>query len=111
MVEEGSGSSISNGCQAKNERRRQLTEAGTGREETKLHASIARSRLTAFLASAAPWEPYFKDNPRILETFYRIIKALNAIHVDDKQKGEARREVVCHKTTKIRVHTYGGHVG
>jgi hypothetical protein len=40
LAGEASGSSISNGCQAKTERRRQL-------------------------ATAAPWEPYFTDNPRI----------------------------------------------
>jgi hypothetical protein len=38
---------------------------GTGRGGTKLHASVAGSRVTAFLATAAPWEPYFTDNPRI----------------------------------------------
>jgi hypothetical protein len=38
---------------------------GTGRRGTKLHASVAGSRVTAFLATAAPWEPYFTDNPRI----------------------------------------------
>jgi hypothetical protein len=27
----------------------------------KLHASVAGSRVTAFLATAAPWEPYFTD--------------------------------------------------
>jgi hypothetical protein len=37
---------------------------GTGRGGTKLHASVAGSRVTAFLATAAPWEPYFTDNPR-----------------------------------------------
>jgi hypothetical protein len=31
---------------------------------TKLHASVAGSRVTAFLATAAPWEPYFTDKPR-----------------------------------------------
>jgi hypothetical protein len=36
---------------------------GTGR--TKLHASVAGYRVTVFLATAAPWEPYFTDNPRI----------------------------------------------
>jgi hypothetical protein len=59
-----SGSSISNGCQAKTERRRQLARVGTGRGGTKLHASVAGSRVTAFLATAAPWEPYFTDSPR-----------------------------------------------
>jgi hypothetical protein len=39
---------------------------GTGRGGTKLHASVAGSRVTAFLATAAPWEPYFTDNPRIM---------------------------------------------
>jgi hypothetical protein len=63
MVGEASGSSISNGCQAKTERRRQLARVGTGRGGTKLHASIAGSRVTVFLATAA-WEPYFTDNPR-----------------------------------------------
>jgi hypothetical protein len=38
---------------------------GTGRGGTKLHASVAGSRVTAFLATAAPWEPYFTDNPHI----------------------------------------------
>jgi hypothetical protein len=37
---------------------------GTGRGGTKLHASVAGSRVTAFLATAAPWEPYFTDHPR-----------------------------------------------
>jgi hypothetical protein len=65
LAGEASGSSISNGCQAKTERRRQLAGVGTGRGGTKLHASVAGSRVTAFLATAAPWEPYFTDNPRI----------------------------------------------
>jgi hypothetical protein len=59
-----SGSSISNGCQ-ETERRRQLSGVGTGRGGIKLHASVAGSRVTAFLATAAPWEPYFTDNPRM----------------------------------------------
>jgi hypothetical protein len=67
LVGEASGSSISNGCQAKTERRRQLAGVGTGRGETKLHASVAGSRVTVFLATAAPWEPYFTDNPRTYE--------------------------------------------
>jgi hypothetical protein len=66
LAGEASGSSISNGCQAKTERRRQLAGVGTGRRGTKLHASVARSHITAFLATAAPWEPYFTDNHRIL---------------------------------------------
>jgi hypothetical protein len=65
LAGEASGSSISNGCQAKTERRRQLAGVGTGRGGTKLHASVAGSRVTAFLAIAVPWEPYFTDNPRI----------------------------------------------
>jgi hypothetical protein len=67
LAGEVSGSSISNGCQAKTEHRRQLTGVGTGRGGTKLHASVAGSRITAFLATAAPWEPYFTDNPRSLQ--------------------------------------------
>jgi hypothetical protein len=51
---EASGSSISNGCQAKTEHRRQLAGVGTGRGGTKLHASVAGSRVTAFLVTAAP---------------------------------------------------------
>jgi hypothetical protein len=43
---------------------RQLAGVGTGRGGTKLHASVAGSSVTAFLATAAPWEPYFTDNPR-----------------------------------------------
>jgi hypothetical protein len=65
LAGEASGSYISNGCQAKTERRRQLAGAGTGRGETKLHATAPGSRVTAFLATAAPWEPYFTDNLRI----------------------------------------------
>jgi hypothetical protein len=65
LAGEASGSSISNGCQAKTERRRQLTGVGTGRGGTKLHASVTGSCVTAFLATAAPWEPYFTDNPRV----------------------------------------------
>jgi hypothetical protein len=68
LAGEASGSSISNGCQAKTERRRQLTGVGTGRGGTKLHASVAGSRVTAFLATAAPWEHYFTDNPRNLRS-------------------------------------------
>jgi hypothetical protein len=64
LAGEVSGSSISNGCQAKTERRRQLAGAGTGRGGTKLHASAPGSRVTAFLTTAAPWEPYFTDNLR-----------------------------------------------
>jgi hypothetical protein len=67
LAGEASGNSISNGCQAKTERRRQLAGVGAGRGGTKLHASVARSRVTAFLATAAPWEPYFTNNPRILK--------------------------------------------
>jgi hypothetical protein len=63
LAGEASGSSISNGCQVKTESRRQLAGVGTGRRETKLHASVAGSRVTAFLATAAPWEPYFTDYP------------------------------------------------
>jgi hypothetical protein len=54
LAGEASGSSISNGSQAKTERRRQLAGVGTGRRGTKLHASVAGSRVTAFLATAAP---------------------------------------------------------
>ncbi|GFT62027.1 hypothetical protein NPIL_327001 [Nephila pilipes] len=64
LAGEPSGSSISNGRQAKNDRLRQLAGVGTKREEVKLPASVAKSRFTAFLASATPWESYFKDNPR-----------------------------------------------
>jgi hypothetical protein len=64
LAGEASGNSISNGCQAKTERHRQLAGVGTGRGGMKLHASVAGSRVTAFLATAAPWEPYFMDNPR-----------------------------------------------
>jgi hypothetical protein len=66
LAGEASGSSISNGCKAKTERRRQLAGVGTGREGTKLHVSVAGSRVTAFLATTAPWEPYFIDNPRTI---------------------------------------------
>jgi hypothetical protein len=62
LTGEASGSSISNGCQAKTECRRQLAGVGTGRGGTKLHASVAGSRVRAFLATAAPWEPYFTYN-------------------------------------------------
>jgi hypothetical protein len=65
LAGEASGSSISNGCQAKTEHRRQLAGVGTGRGGTKLHTSVAGSRVTAFLATAAPWEPSSTDNPRI----------------------------------------------
>jgi hypothetical protein len=65
LAGEASGSFISNGCQAKTERRRQLAGVGTGRGGTKLHASVAGSRVTAFLEYAAPWEPPFTDNPHI----------------------------------------------
>jgi hypothetical protein len=67
LAGEASGSSISNGCHAKTKRRRQLAGVATGRGGTKLHASVAGSRVIAFLATAAPWEPYFTDNPRISE--------------------------------------------
>jgi hypothetical protein len=62
LAGEASGSSNSNGCQAKTERRRQLPGEETGRGGTKLHASVAGSRVTEFIATAAPWEPYFTDN-------------------------------------------------
>jgi hypothetical protein len=65
LAGEASGSSISNGCQAKTEHHRQLTGVGTGRGGTELHASAPGSRVTAFLATAAPWEPYFTDNLHI----------------------------------------------
>jgi hypothetical protein len=67
LAGKASGSSISNGCQAKTERRRQLAVAGTGRGGTKLHASVPGSHVTAFLTTAAPWEPYFTDNLRTSE--------------------------------------------
>jgi hypothetical protein len=66
LAGEASGSSISNGCHAKTKHRRQLTGGGTGRGGTKLHASVAGSHVTVFLATAAPWEPYFTDNPRTI---------------------------------------------
>jgi hypothetical protein len=68
LVGEASRSSISNGCQAKTERRRLLAGGGggAGGGGKKLHASVAGSSVTAFLATAAPWEPYFTDNPRSL---------------------------------------------
>jgi hypothetical protein len=61
-----------NGCQAKTERRRQLAGVGTGKGGTKLHACVAGSRVAAFLVTAAPWEPYFTDNPRIILLYLRI---------------------------------------
>jgi hypothetical protein len=64
LAGEASGSSNSNGCQAKTEHRTQLAVVGTGRGETKPHASVAGSRIAAFLATAAPWKPYFTDNSR-----------------------------------------------
>jgi hypothetical protein len=45
LVGEASGSSISNSCQAKTERRRQVAGMETGRGGTNLHASVAGSRL------------------------------------------------------------------
>lgn len=36
----------------------------TVRGRTKLCGSVAGSHVTAFLATTAPWEPYFTDNPR-----------------------------------------------
>ncbi|GFU29374.1 hypothetical protein NPIL_98821 [Nephila pilipes] len=41
--------------------RRQLAGAWTGRKKANLHSSVAKSLIAAFLASAALWEPYFKD--------------------------------------------------
>jgi hypothetical protein len=64
LAGEASGSSISNGYQAKTERGRQLAGVGTGRVGTKLHVSVAGSRVTAFLATVAPWEPFITNNPR-----------------------------------------------
>jgi hypothetical protein len=74
LAGEASGSSISNGCQAKTKRRTQLAEVGTGRGETKLHASVAGSRVTALLATAASLEPYFTDKPRIMQDKYSYFK-------------------------------------
>jgi hypothetical protein len=85
LAGEASGSSISNGCQAKTERRRQLAGAGTGRGGTELHASAPGSRVTAFLATAAPWEPYFTDNLRtsrlvaLLQVIYSSIQISNVL--------------------------------
>jgi hypothetical protein len=48
----------------------------TGRGGTKLHASAPGSRITAFLATAAPWEPYFMDNLRksyIQDRYQRVL--------------------------------------
>ncbi|GFU52114.1 hypothetical protein NPIL_574141, partial [Nephila pilipes] len=50
---EASGSFSSNVCQAKNEHRRYLAVAGTRREKAKLQSGVAKSRVTAFVASAA----------------------------------------------------------
>jgi hypothetical protein len=75
LAGEASGSSISNGCQAKTEHRRQLAGVGTGRGGTKLHASVVGSRVTVSLATAAPWDPYFTDNPHIyiyIHFFYKL---------------------------------------
>ncbi|GFT74750.1 hypothetical protein NPIL_623861 [Nephila pilipes] len=60
---EVSGSSIFNDYQAKIERRRQLTGVRTERVGRARHASVAKSRITEFLASATPWEHYFRSNP------------------------------------------------
>jgi hypothetical protein len=76
LAGEASGSSISNGCQAKTNRHRQLAGAGTVRGGTKLHASAPGSRVTAFLATAAPWEPYFTDNLRTLDWWIDQIGSL-----------------------------------
>jgi hypothetical protein len=54
LAVEAGGSSISKGCQAKTERRRQLAMVWIGRGGTKLYASVDGSRVTAFLATAAP---------------------------------------------------------
>jgi hypothetical protein len=73
LAREASGSSISNGCQTKTERRRQLAGVETGRGGTKLHASVTESRVTAFLATAAPWEPYITDNTRIYLSIWHSV--------------------------------------
>jgi hypothetical protein len=80
LAGEVSESSISNGCHAKTERRRQPAGVGTGRGGTKLHASVAGSRVTAFLATAAPWEPYFTDNPRIYKSSRHHIRKDSNLH-------------------------------
>jgi hypothetical protein len=64
LAGEASESSISNGCQAVAD---SSPGWGLGEGGTKLHASVAGSRVTAFLVTAAPWEPYFTDNPRIIK--------------------------------------------
>jgi hypothetical protein len=77
LAGEASGSSISNGCQAKTERHRQLAGAWTGRGGNKLHASAPGSRITAFLTTAAPWEPYFMDNLRICGLFATSVSSIS----------------------------------
>ncbi|GFU64151.1 hypothetical protein TNCV_3745191 [Trichonephila clavipes] len=64
LVGEDSKRSISNSYQVKNEFCRHLAVMGTKSEETKLHTRATKSRATVFFATAAPWEPYFKCNPR-----------------------------------------------
>ena len=64
---EASGSSISNGCQAKTERPRQRAGVGTEKGGTQDHAKVTGSHITAFLATVVPLEPYFTDNPHTVK--------------------------------------------
>jgi hypothetical protein len=83
---------------------------GTGRGGTKLHASVAGSRVTAFLATAAPWEPYFTDHPRtihILGLFQSRLGteeyALSRVVQVATQVFLVTGMVVCLTTAKVKV--------
>jgi len=64
LVGAASGSSISNGCQAKTECPSGLSDGLFGSGGTNKHSSVANSHANSFPAAPALWRPYFWDHPR-----------------------------------------------
>jgi len=71
------GSSIANGCYAKNVRSTELYQVSFGRRGTNEHDSVAGFRLALFATTRRPWRSSFKDNPLIYIYIYCIMKTTN----------------------------------
>lgn len=87
LAKKASGSSISNSCQAKTGCCIQLAWAATVRGGTKLHGSVAESRVRVFVVTTVPWEPYFMDSPRIIWSYSKVtekVKIASFQYVDIK---------------------------
>ena len=70
-----SGSSISNGCRAKNERLSGLSDSLFGSGGTNKHSSVANSHANSFPAAPALWRPYFWDHPRSICKLYNNMQS------------------------------------